>query len=139
MPADRAVVARLVAVQVLNLYDVSAALGEQLFGNAPLFEQLVVEPGHHDVHRRTVGEMGERLVFAQFGDRVQIRAHRQQVVGRLVRAEAVGEHPSGEQRRQPHPAFVRQLSCRITPFETKRLRHGFRVGHPGVPHSPCRP
>ncbi len=60
--------------------------------NAALLEQFVVEARQHDLGRRPVGESPVLLVLAQRGDRVQIRGHRENVVGRLVCAEPVCEH-----------------------------------------------
>ena len=63
--------------------------------DAPLLEQLIVEPGQHDPRRRPVGEPPILLVLAERGDRVQVRGHSEYVVGRLVCAEPVREHTPG--------------------------------------------
>ncbi len=68
---------------------------DHLGRDAPLLEQLIVEPGQHDLRRRPVGEPPKLLVLAQRGDRVQVRGHSEHVVGRLVCAEPVREHPPG--------------------------------------------
>ena len=108
---------------------------DHLGRDAPLLEQLIVELGQHDPRRRPVGEPPVLLVLAERGDRVQVRGHSEHVVGGLVCAEPVREHPPGQHRRQPHPPVVDQLPCRILDFVENLVQYGVRVGHAAVPQS----
>jgi hypothetical protein len=105
---------------------------DHLRRNAPLAQQFVVEFGQYDADRRTVGELLVLLVQTQLGDGVQIRGHREQVMGDLVGANAVREHPTSQDGRQPHPPIVGQLPYRENHFVEDVARHGLWV-HPFGP------
>ena len=53
-------------------------------------------------------------------------------MGQFGGAEAVGEHPPGQQSRQPGPAIVDQLACCAADFERVPLPRGFGVGDTAV-------